>query len=117
VKELKICDNAYPSPPYCGRTETGKSNQPEIKKRLVNDQYQYYVDYPDMDNPTSGEDRLPDEEKVDLEFDFQEVPNYKIHKDKGCRYFPSEQAVSENDLEKDTRRRARSCRYIPESTK
>ena len=61
--------------------------------------------------------RIEDEAFPEIQF-ISEVPDYTIHKDKGCSYQPSDYRVpeNENENEKDIKRKARSCRYSPKDT-
>jgi hypothetical protein len=73
------------------------------------------VDSSDIDDLSTEEDRLLEEAEGDPENQFiSEVPDYTIHKDKGCSYQPSEYRVPEN--EKDIKRRTRACPYNPKDT-
>ena len=77
------------------------------------------MDSSDIDERSTDEDHLLDEDEAYPENQFiSEVPDYTIHKDKGCSYQPSEYRVPENDNEneKDIKRKARSCRYSPKGT-
>jgi hypothetical protein len=77
------------------------------------------VDSSGIDERSTDEDRLLDEDEAYPEIQFMsQVPDYTIHKDKGCSYQPSEYRVpdNDNDNEKHIKRKARSCRYSPKDT-
>jgi hypothetical protein len=81
------------------------------------------VDSSDINQRSTDEDRLLEEDEVYPEIQFiSQVSDYTIHKDKGCSYQPSEYRVpeneneNENENEKDIKRKARSCRYNPKDT-
>jgi len=75
------------------------------------------VDSSGIDDHSTDEDRLLDEDEAFPEIQFiSEVPDYTIHKDKGCSYQPSDDRVPENENEQDIKRKARSCRYSPKDT-
>jgi hypothetical protein len=56
------------------------------------------VDSSDIEERYTDEDRLLDEDEAYPEIQFiSQVPDYTIHKDKGCSYQPSEYKVPENE--------------------
>jgi hypothetical protein len=119
----KTSTNSCPAPVYYGEPGTEKHNQEVIKENIENNEFQYYVDTSDIDERSTDEDRLLDEEEAYPEIQFMsQVPGYTIHKDKGCSYQPSEYRVPDNDNdndnenEKDIKRKARSCSYSPKDT-
>jgi hypothetical protein len=115
VVERKTSTNSCPGPLYYGEAGTEKHNQRVIKESIENNEFQYYVDSSDIEERYTDEDRLLDEDEAYPEIQFiSQVPDYTIHKDKGCSYQPSEYKVPEN--EKDIKRKARSCRYNPKDT-
>jgi hypothetical protein len=72
-----------------------------------------------------GESKNESEDEAFPEIQFiSEVPDYTIHKDKGCSYQSSDYRVPEDEIEfeyeneneKDIKRKARSCRYNPKDT-
>ena len=108
-------------PVYYGEAGTEKHNQGVIKESIENNEFQYYVDSSGIDDHSTDEDRLLDEDEAFPEIQFiSEVPDYTIHKDKGCSYQPSDYRVpeneNENENEKDIKKKARSCRYSPKDT-
>jgi len=119
IVERKTSTNSCPAPAYYGEAGTEKHNQGVIKESIENNEFQYYVDSCGIDDHSTGEDRLLDEAEAfpDIQF-ISEVPDYRIHKDKGCSYQPSDYRVPEieNENEKDIKRKARSCRYSPKDT-
>jgi hypothetical protein len=119
VVERKTSTNSCPAPVYYGEAGTEKHNQGVIKESIENNEFQYYVDSSGIDDHSTDEDRLLDEDEAFPEIQFiSEVPDYTIHKDKGCSYQPSDYRVpeNENENEKDIKRKARSCRYSPKDT-
>ncbi len=58
------------------------------------------MDSSGIDERSTDEDRLLDEDEAYPEIQFiSQVPDYTIHKDKGCSYQPSEYRVPENENE------------------
>ena len=113
VVERKTSTNSCPAPVYYGEAGTEKHNQGVIKESIENNEFQYYVDSSGFDDHSTDEDRLLDEDEAFPEIQFiSEVPDYTIHKDKGCSYQPSDYGVpeNENENENDIKRKARSCR-------
>jgi hypothetical protein len=116
VKHI-INTNSCPSPVYYDGTGIEKHNHGVIKESIENNEVQYYVDSSDIEDQSTDEDHLLDEGEVYPEIQFiSEVPDYTIHKDKGCSYSLSEYRVPENENEKDIKRRRRACRYNPKGT-
>lgn len=114
VKHI-INTNSCPVPVYYDGTGTEKHNHGVIKESIENNEVQYYVDSFDIDDQSTDEDRLLDEGEAYPENQLvSDVPDYTIHKDKGCSYQPSECRVPEN--ENDIKRRRRACRYNPKCT-
>ena len=115
----KTSTNSCPAPVYYGEAGTEKHNQEVIKESIENNEFQYYVDSSGIDERSTDEDRLLDEDEAYPEIQFMsQVPDYTIHKDKGCSYQPSEYRVPDNDNEneKHIKRRRRACRYNPKGT-
>ncbi|MGA7977973.1 MAG: hypothetical protein WB975_12115, partial [Nitrososphaeraceae archaeon] len=115
----KTSTNSCPAPVYYGEAGTEKHNQKVIKESIENNEFQYYVDSSGIDERSTYEDRLLDEDEAYPEIQFMsQVPDYTIHKDKGCSYQPSEYRVPDNDNEneKHIKRKARSCPYSPKDT-
>jgi hypothetical protein len=123
VVGYKTRTNSCPAPVYYGETGTEKYNNGVIKESIENNEFQYYVDSCGIDDHSTDEDRLLDEDEAFPEIQFiSEVPDYTIHKDKGCSYQPSDYRVPENEIEyeieyeNDIKRKARSSRYNPKDT-
>jgi len=97
VKHI-INTNSCPSPVYYDGTGIEKHNHGVIKESIENNEVQYYVDSSDIEDQSTDEDHLLDEGEVYPEIQLiSEVPDYTIHKDKGCSYQHSEYRVPENE--------------------
>ena len=113
VVEYKTTGKSCPVPVYYGKAGTQEQNEGVIEN-MENDEFQYYVDTSDIDDQFTDENRLLDKDDVYPENQFiSHVLDYTIHKDKGCSYQSSDSRVSDDENEKDIKRRLRACPYNP----